>query len=82
MCPVKAKESLLDHASVGRILSCGNTIYSQIILVVTCKMHDLLAKPSGPASASNVKQPVYRDYLKLVLETISVMQRLSAVLRQ
>lgn len=23
MCPVKVKESLLDHASVGRILSCG-----------------------------------------------------------
>lgn len=67
MCPVKVKESLLDHASVGRILSCGNTIYSQIILVITCKMHGFLAEPSCPASASNAKQPVYRDYLKLAL---------------
>lgn len=60
MCPVKVKESLLDHASVGRILSCGNTIYSQIILVITCKMHGFLAEPSCPVSASNAKQPVYR----------------------
>lgn len=67
MCPVKVKESLLDHASVGRILSCGNTIYSQIILVITCKMHGFLAEPSCPVSASNAKQPVYRDYLKLAL---------------
>lgn len=67
MCPVKVKECLLDHASVGRILSCGNTIYGQIILVITCKMHGFLAEPSCPASASNAKQPVYRDYLKLAL---------------
>ena len=67
MCPVKVKESLLDHASVGRILSCGNTIYSQIILVITYKMHGFLAKPSCPVSASNAKQSVYRDYLKLAL---------------
>lgn len=67
MCPVKVKESLLDHASVGRILSCGNMKYSQIILVITCKMHGFLAEPSCPVSASNAKQPVYRDYLKLAL---------------
>lgn len=67
MCPVKVKESLLDHASVGRILSCGNTIYSQIILVITCKMHGFPAEPSCPVSASNAKQPAYRDYLKLAL---------------
>lgn len=67
MCPVKVKESLLDHASVGRILSCGNTIYSQIILVISCKMHGFLAEPSCPVSASNAKQAVWRDYLKLAL---------------
>lgn len=43
MCPVKVKESLLDHVSVCRILSCGNTVYSKIILVFTCKMHGLLS---------------------------------------
>lgn len=67
MCPVKVKESLLDHASVGRILSCGNTIYSQIILVISCKMHGFLAEPSCPVSASNAKQAVWRAYLKLAL---------------
>lgn len=67
MCPVKVKEFLLDHASVGRILSCGNMVYSQIILVITCKMHGFLAEPSCPVRTSNAKQPVYIDYLKLAL---------------
>lgn len=58
MCPVKVKESLLDHASVGRILSCGNTRYSQIILVISCKMHGFVAEPLCPVSASNAKQAV------------------------